>query len=80
MRECLPCGVWSIAEVRTISEEAFAVQAVERLTLAPCTVSQVSMIVSATNAKGMMMVEAEQGPLGLGPVRGVAEVDRDTKI
>ena len=71
---------WSIAEVRAITEEAIAVRAVERLTLAPRTVSQVSVIVSALNAKGTVMVEAGPGPLGLCPVRGVAEVDRDTKI
>ena len=73
MGECLPCAVRSITEVRAITEEAFAVGAVERLT-------QVSVIVSATNAKGTVMVEAGPGPLGLCPVRGVAEVDRDTKI
>ena len=73
MGECLSCTVRSIAEVRAITEEAFAVQAVEGLTLAPHTVTQVNVIVSAANAKGTVMVEAGPGPLGLFPVRGVAE-------
>ena len=80
MGERLPCAVRSIAEVRAITEEAFAVQAVEGLTLAPRTMSHVSVIVSAMNAKGTVMVEIGPGPLGLCPVQGVAEVDRDTKI
>ena len=52
MGDRLPCAVRSIVEVRVITEEGFAVRDVERLTLAPRTVSQVSVIISATNAKG----------------------------
>ena len=57
MGERLPCAV-----------KAFAVRAVGQSTLAPHTVSQVSVIVSATNAKGTVMVEARPCPLGLCPV------------
>ena len=68
MGERLPWAVRSIAEVRVINNEAFAVRAVERSTLAPRTVSQVSVIVSVPIAKGTVMVEARPGPLGLCPI------------
>ena len=80
MGERLPCTIRSIAEVKAITEEAFTIRAVEWLTLVPCTMSQVSVIVSTTNAKGTVMVEAGPWPPGPCPVRLVAEEDRDTKI
>ena len=40
MGERLPCAVRSVAEVRAITEEVLAVQALGTMTLAPRTVSQ----------------------------------------
>ena len=76
MGEHLPCAVWSVAEVRAITKELLAVRALRTMTLAPQTVSQVSVIIPTLRP----MVEAGTGPLGLGPVRGVTEVKQDSKI
>ena len=80
MGECLPCAVRLFAEVRTITKEAFAVRAAERLILAPQTVSQARVTISAMSTGGTVMLEEGPGPLGLCPVRGVAEVNQDTTI
>ena len=45
MGERLPCAVWLVAEVTAITEEVHAVRALRTITLAPRTVSQVSIIV-----------------------------------
>ena len=52
MGERLPCAVRSVGQVRTITEEAFAVRAVERLTLGPQTVSQARVTISAISTVG----------------------------
>ena len=44
----MECVVRSITEVRTIKVEAFDIRAIERLTLAPMAVSQVSLTILAT--------------------------------
>ena len=80
MGERLPWSVSSVAEVQTITEEAFAVRAAERLTLAPQTVSQARVTILAIGTGGTVMLEEGPGPLGLCPVRGVAEVNQDTTI
>ena len=49
------------------------------ITVAPQTVSQVSVIVPTLRAGGKVMVEGGPGPLGLCPVRGVTEVDREVR-
>ena len=54
----------------------FWVRAVGQLTLTPHTMGQVSVTVSARNAKGTVMVEAQLGPMGLCPVQGVAKLNQ----
>ena len=78
MGEHLPYAVRSVAEIRKITEEAFAVRAAERLTLAPQTVSQARVTISAMSTGGTVMLKEGPSQLGLCPVRGVAEVNRDT--
>ena len=65
MVEHLPCAVRLVPEVRTITEEAFAVRAAERLTLAPQTVL------------GGCDARRRTRP---GPVRADAKMNQDTTI
>ena len=80
MGERLPCTVRSVAEVRTITEQAYAVLAAKRLTLVPQTVRQARVNISAMSTRGTVMLEEGPGPLGLCPMRGVADVNWDTTI
>ena len=80
MGERLPCAVRSLVEVRAITEEVLAVRALRTVMLAPRTVSQVSVIIPTPRPGGTVMGEAGPGLLGLCPVRGVTEVERDSKI
>ena len=74
MGERLPCAVQLVAEVRAITEEVLTVRALRTITLAPQTISQVSVIVPSLRPGGTVMLEAGSGPLGLCPVRGVTEL------
>ena len=76
----LPCTIRSVTEVRAITEETLAVRAVGPATLAPHTVTQVRVIVPTPGARGTVMIEMGPGPLGLCPVRGVVEVEKDSSI
>ena len=80
MGERLPCTIRSVTEVRAVTEETLAVQAVGSATLAPHIVSQVRVIVPTPRARGAVMIEPGPGPLGLCPVRGVVEVEQDSSI
>ena len=80
MGERLPCAVWSVAEVRAIKEEVSVVQALRTMTLAPRTVSQVSVVIPTQRRGGMVLVEAGPGPLGFCPVQWVTEVEQDSQI
>ena len=80
MGEHLPCAVRSVVEVTAITEEVLVVRALRMATLAPRTVSQVSIIIPILRPGGTVMVEAGPGPLGLCLVRGVTEVVRESKI
>ena len=68
MGEHLPCTIRSVTEVRAVTEETLAVRAVGLATLAPHTVTQVRVIVPTPRARGTVMIETGQGPLGLCPV------------
>ena len=78
--ERLPCTIRSVTEVRAVTEETLAVQAVGSATLAPHIVSQVRVIIPTPRARGAVMIEPGPGPLGLCPVRGVVEVEQDSSI
>ena len=65
MGERLPCAVRSVAEDRAITEEVLAVRALRAMTLAPRTVSQVSVVIPTPRRGGTVMMEAVPGPLGL---------------
>ena len=80
MGECLPCTIRSVTEVRAITEETLEVRDVGPATLAPHTVTQVRVIVPTPGARGTVMIEMGPGPLGLCPVRGVVEVEKDSSI
>ena len=62
------------------TEETLAVRAVGPATLAPHTVTQVRVIVPTPRARGRVMIEMGPGPLGLCPVQGVVEVEKDSSI
>ena len=78
MGERLPCTIRSVTEVRAVTEETLAVRAVGSATLAPHTVTQVRVIVPTP--RGTVMIDPGPGPLGLRPVRGIVEVERDSSI
>ena len=80
MGEHLPCTIRSVTEVRAVTEETLVVRAVGSATLAPHTVTQVRVIVPTPRARGTVMIEMGPGPLGLCPVRGVVEVEKDSSI
>ena len=80
MGKRLPCTIRSVTEVRAVTEETLAVRAVGSATLAPHTVMQVWVIVPTPRARGTVMIEMGPGPLGLCPVRGVFEVEKDSSI
>ena len=80
MGERLPCTIRAVTEVRAVTEETLAVQAVGSATLAPHTVSQVRVIVPTPRAGGTVMIDPGPGPLGLCPVRGIVEVEQDSSI
>ena len=76
MGQGLLCTIRSVTEVWVIMEETLAVRAVGPATLARHTVTQVRVVVPTPGARGMM----GPGPLGLCPVRGVVEVEQDSRI
>ena len=78
MGERLPCTIRSVTEVRAVMEETLAVRAVGLAKLAPHTVTQVWVIFPTPGARGTVMIEMGPGPLGLCPVRGVVEVEKDS--
>ena len=80
MGQRLPCTIPSVTEVRAITEETLADRALGPTTLAPHTVTQVRVAVPTPRPGGTVMIEAGPGPLGLCPVRGVVEVDQDSRI
>ena len=80
MGQRLPCTIWSVTEVRLIMEETLAVWALGPATLAPHTVTQVRVAVPTLSPGGTVMIETGPGPLGLCPVRGVVEVEQDSRI
>ena len=80
MGERLPCTIRLVTEVRAITEKTLAVRAVGPATLAPHTVTQVRVIVATPGARGTVTIEMGPGPLGLCPVRGVVEVEKDSSI
>ena len=80
MGEHLPCTIRSVTEVRAVTEETLAVQAVGQATLAPHTVTQVRVILPTPGARGTVMIEMGPGPLGLCPVHGVVEVEKNSSI
>ena len=63
-----------------ITEETIAVRAVGPATLAPHTITQVRVAVPTLRSGGTVMIETGTGPLGLCPVRGVVEVEQDSRI
>ena len=80
MGQRLPCTIHSVTEVQAITEETLAVRAVGPATLAPHTVTQVRVVVPIPRAGGTVMIEMGPGPFGLCPVRGVVEVEQDSRI
>ena len=80
MGERLPCTIRSVTEGRAVTEETLAVRAVGPATLAPHTVTQVRVIVPTHGARRTVMIEMGPGPLGLCPVQGVVEVEKDSSI
>ena len=80
MGQRLPCTIRSVTEVQAITEETLAVRAVGPATLARLTVTQVRVVVPTPRAGGTVMIEMGPGPLGLCPVRGVVEVEQDSRI
>ena len=80
MGERLPCTIRSVTKVRAITEETLVVRAMGPAMLAPHTVTQVRVIVPAPGARGTMMIEMGPEPLGLCPLRGVVEVEKDSSI
>ena len=80
MGQRLPCTIRSVTEVRAITEETLVVRAVGPATLALHTVTQVRVIVPTPRVRGTVMIEMGPGPLGLCPVRGVVEVEKDSSI
>ena len=80
MDERLPCTISSVTEVRAVTEETLAFRAVGPATLDPHTITQVRVIVPTPGARGTVMIELGPGPLGLCPVRGVVEVEKDSSI
>ena len=80
MGERLRCTIRSVTEVRAVTEETLEVRAVGSATLAPQTVTQVRVIVPTPRARGTVMIKMGPGPLGLCPVRGVVEVEKDSSI
>ena len=80
MGKRLPCTIRAVTEVRAVTEETLAVQAVGSGTLAPHTISQVRGIVPTPRARGTVMIDPGPGPLGLCPVRGIVEVEQDSNI
>ena len=80
MGEHLPCTICSVTEVQALTEETLVVRAVGPATLAPHTVTQVRVIVPTPGPRGTVMIEMGPGPLGLCPVRGVVEVEKDSSI
>ena len=80
MGQRLPYTICSVTEVRAITEETLAVRALGPATLTPHTVTQVRVIVPTPGARGPVMIEMGPGPLGLCPVRGGVEVEKDSSI
>ena len=80
MRQRLPCTIRSVTEVQAITEETLAVRAVGPARLAPHSVTQARVVVPTPRAGETVMIEMGPGPLGLCPVRGVVEVEQDSRI
>ena len=80
MGQRLPCTIRSVTEVRALTVETLAVRAVGPPTLAPHTITQVRVAVPTPRSDGKVMIVTGPGPLGLCLVRGVVEVEHDSRI
>ena len=78
MGQRLPCTIRAVTGVRAITEETLAVRPLGSVTLAPHTVTQVNGVVPTPRVGGAVMIRP--GPMGLCPVWGVVEEDRDSRI